>query len=85
MGLVKDKMIESRKEEVAELLEQYGIKDLSDSKHTQSIESAMNDLAEGKYILSINNPDMNTNAYLHAIMKQNLIIIELLDKIANKL
>ena len=85
MGLVKDKMIESRKEEVSEILEQYGIKDLSDSKHAQFVESAMNDLAEGKYILSINNPDMNTNAYLHAIMKQNLVIIELLDKIANKL
>lgn len=84
MGLVKDKMVELRKEEATEILEQYGIKDLSDLKHTQSIESIMNELAEGKYILSINNPDMNTNAYLHAIMKQNLVIIELLDKIANK-
>lgn len=85
MGLVKDKLVELRKEEVAEILKQYGIKELSDPKHTQSIESIMNELAEGKYILSINNPDMNTNAYLHAIMKQNLVIIELLDKIANKL
>lgn len=85
MGLVKDKMVELRKEEAAEILKQYGIKELSDSKHAQSVESIMNELAEGKYIMSINNPDMNTNAYLHAIMKQNLVIIELLDKIANKL
>lgn len=85
MGLVKDKMVELRKEEVAAMLEQYGIKELSDSKHTQSIISAMNDLAEGKYIQSINNPDMNANTYLHAIMMQNLVIIELLDKIASKL
>lgn len=85
MGLVKDKLVELRKEEAAEILKQYGIKELSDPKHAQSIESIMNELAEGKYILSINNPDMNTNAYLHAIMKQNLVIIELLDKIANKL
>ena len=84
MGLVKDKMVELRKEEAAEILKQYGIKELSDSKHAQFIESIMNELAEGKYILSINNPDMNTNAYLHAIMQQNLIIIKLLDKIANK-
>lgn len=84
MGLVKDKMVELRKEEVAAMLEQYGIKELSDSKHTQSIESIMNELAEGKYILSINNPDMNTNAYLHAIMQQNLIIIDLLNKIYSK-
>ena len=85
MGLVKDKMVELRKEEAATILEQCGIKELSDTKHIQSVESIMNELAEGKYILSINNPDMNTNAYLHAIMKQNLVIIELLDKIANKL
>ena len=85
MGLVKDKLVELRKEEAAEILKQYGIKELSDPKHTQSVESIMNELAEGKYIMSTNNPDMNTNAYLHAIMKQNLVIIELLDKIANKL
>ena len=84
MGIVKDKMGELRKEYVAKLLEQYDIEELSDSKDSQSIESIMNDLAEGNYVLSINNPDMNTNAYLHAIMQQNLIIIKLLDKIANK-
>ena len=84
MGIVKDKMSELRKEYIVKLLEQYDIEELSDSKDSQSIESIMNDLAEGNYVLSINNPDMNTNAYLHAIMQQNLIIIKLLDKIVNK-
>ena len=85
MGMVKDKMVEFRKEEAAKVLERYDIKELSDPKHTQAIASFMNDLAEGNYILSVNNPSMNENAYLHTIMQQNFIIIDLLDKIANKL
>lgn len=84
MGLVKDTMIEIRKQQVAEMLEQYGIKQLSDPKHTKSIVSTMNELAEGKCIQSNNNPDINTNVYLHAIMQQNLIIIDLLNKIYSK-
>ena len=84
MGMIKDKMIEIRKEDAMKMLEQYGINELSDPKLTQAVLSIISDLAEGNYINSSTSPMLITNAYLHAIMEQNLIIIELLDKIANK-
>lgn len=85
MGLLKEKYSEFRKEEVAEMLKRYNIKELSDTKHSQAIDSIMNDFAEGKHIIPSTAPDLNTNSYLYAIMQQNLIIIDLLDRIASKL
>lgn len=85
MGIVKEKMLELRKEDMAEILKRYNVNELSDPKHIQAIRAITDELTEGRHVMPTTAPDLNTNSYLHVIMQQNLIIIDLLDKIANKL
>ena len=84
MGLVKDKMIELRKEDMAEMLNRYNINELSDPRLIQAIGLLMDDLAEGKHSMPTTSPPLNTNSYLYAIMQQNFVIIDLLNKIYSK-
>ena len=82
MGM-KDELKQGRIYQLEELLMLYCDEDIPKSLHTQ-LRSIMEDLGEGYYVNPINNPGMTTNAYLYAIMQQNLIIIDLLNRIADK-
>lgn len=82
MGM-KDELKEKRKAELEDLLQFHYNGDEYDMAYAR-LSFIMNGLGEGYYVNPINNPGMTTNAYLYAIMQQNLIIIDLLNRIADK-
>lgn len=79
---------DKQQEKVEKLLKRYNIENVS-SDISSDIQAIANDLAGNKMIEMGTLFQGNANeaakmSYLSAIMKQNFIIIKLLDKIANK-
>lgn len=79
---------DKQQEKVEKLLKRYNIENVS-SDISSDIQAIANDLAGNKMIemgtlFQGNATEAAKMSYLSAIMKQNFIIIKLLDKIANK-
>jgi hypothetical protein len=79
---------EKKQEKVEKLLERYKVQNVS-ADISEDILAIAQDLAGNKMIevgtlLQGNGADATKMSYLSAIMKQNFIIIKLLDKIAHK-
>lgn len=87
MGLLGNSE-EKQKEKAEKLLNRYHLNNVSSEISTE-VQEIATDLAGNKAIelgtlLQGNGADAVKMSYLSAIMKQNWIIIRLLDKIANK-
>jgi hypothetical protein len=79
---------EKKQEKVEKLLERYKVQNVS-ADISEDILAIAQDLAGNKMIevgtlLQGNGADATKMSYLSAIMKQNFIIIKLLDEIAHK-
>ena len=80
---------EKNERKVQELLNKYGLQELSDPRDVESVktiaaELAGNNLIEVGTILSGSAQDVAKMSYLHAIIEQNWMIIRLLDKLNSK-
>lgn len=80
---------EKRDQMTQELMEKYGLENLTDPIDIQSVQNIAYDLYEHGMIefmsrFHAKGSDAAKLSYLDAIMQQNFIIIRLLDKIANK-
>jgi hypothetical protein len=79
---------EKKQEKVEKLLERYKVQnvsaDISDDVMAIAQDLAGNKMIEVGTLLQGNGADATKMSYLSAIMKQNFIIIKLLDEIAHK-
>lgn len=79
---------EKKQEKVEKLLERYKVQnvsaDISDDVMAIAQDLAGNKMIEVGTLLQGNGVDAAKMSYLSAIMKQNFIIIKLLDEIAHK-
>lgn len=85
----KESKEEKKARKVQELLQKYGLEDLSDPRDLQAVknisESLMgNKLIEAGTILSGSGEDVAKMTYLSALVEQNWIIIRQLDKLNKK-
>lgn len=79
---------EKQNEKLQKMLKKYNIENVS-SDISEDVQAIANDLAGNKMIelgtlLQGNGADAVKMSYLSAIMRQNFIIIKLLDEIAHK-
>ena len=83
----KENKEDKKARKTQELLEKYGLQDLSDPRDIESVKNIANNLMGNRLIelgaaLSGNSEDAAMLTYLSAIVEQNWIIIRLLDKLA---
>lgn len=81
---------EKRERKVNDMLQKYGLEDLSDPRDVQAVKNIQLALMGNKMIelgtaLAGSGADSAKLSYLDAIMQQNYIIIRQLDKIAKLL
>lgn len=80
---------DKQERKVQELLEKYGLQDLSDPRDLASVKNISytlmgNKMIEMGNVLSGSGVDSAKMSYLSAIVEQNWIIIRQLDKLINK-
>lgn len=92
MGLLGDKETREEKQErkFRELVEKYGLQDLTDPQDQKAIKDIGETLLGNKLIelglaFQGNAPDSAKMTYFRVLMEQNFIIIRQLNKIINKL
>lgn len=81
---------EKKAQKAQQLLEKYGLQDLSDPRDLQAVKNISYNLMGNKLIefgtaLQGNGADSAKMSYLNAIMEQNFIMIRQLDRIAKSL
>lgn len=82
----KESKEDKKARKAQELLEKYGLQELSDPRDIESVKNIANNLMGNKLIelgtaLSGSGEDVAKMTYLSAIVEQNWIIIRLLDKL----
>ena len=85
----KETKEEKKARKAQELLEKYGLQDLSDPRDIEAVKNINyklmgNGLIEAGNLLSGSGVDSAKMSYLSAIIEQNWIIIRQLDKLINK-
>lgn len=85
----KESKEEKKARKVQELLEKYGLQDLSDPRDLEAVKKISEALMGNKMIelgtaLSGSGEDVAKMTYLSALVEQNWIIIRQLDKLNNK-
>ena len=89
MALFGDSKEDKKAKKVEELMERYGLQDLSDPRDLQAVENIASKLA-GSNLINIGTAlsglpqDVAKMSLLQAIVEQNWIIIRQLDKLNSK-